>query len=385
MIPRRLAPLLAGSAKSILLLGPRQTGKSTLLTSLRPQLTINLAEEAVYLEFLRNPRELEERLGALPRTSEPSAVLIDEVQRLPSLLNTLQALLDREPRRWKFLLCGSSARKLRRGGANLLPGRVHTYRLGPIVSGELDYRMATREALSTGTLPGVLVDPDPAARRKTLRSYAATYLKEEVQAESLSRNLEGFARYLSVVAAWSGQFLDHAKLAAAAQVSRPSAVRWFEVLEDTLIVLRAEAFAKSLTRRLVQHPKLYFFDVGVLNGLLPNFEVSADRIGLLFEHLVFGQLVHGAAARDVDVRLSTFRTEHGAEVDFVVELERTVWAIELKASRRVDRTDLRGLRRFADYYGRRHRPVVLYLGDERRRIESVDVLPWQEGLREMGL
>jgi predicted AAA+ superfamily ATPase len=312
-------------------------------------------------------------------------VLIDEVQRLPSLLNTLQALLDREPRRWKFLLCGSSARKLRRGGANLLPGRVHTYRLGPIVSGELDYRMATREALSTGTLPGVLVDPDPAARRKTLRSYAATYLKEEVQAESLSRNLEGFARYLSVVAAWSGQFLDHAKLAAAAQVSRPSAVRWFEVLEDTLIVLRAEAFAKSLTRRLVQHPKLYFFDVGVLNGLLPNFEVSADRIGLLFEHLVFGQLVHGAAARDVDVRLSTFRTEHGAEVDFVVELERTVWAIELKASRRVDRTDLRGLRRFADYYGRRHRPVVLYLGDERRRIESVDVLPWKEGLREMGL
>ena len=123
----------------------------------------------------------------------------------------------------------------------------------------------------------------------------------------------------------------------------------------------------------------------MLNGLLANFEASSDRIGALFEHLVFGQLVHGAAARDVDIRVSTFRTEHGAEVDLIVEIERTVWAIELKASRRVDRTDLRGLVRFADYHGRRHRPLVLYLGDERRRIESVDVLPWQEGLREMGL
>jgi hypothetical protein len=135
----------------------------------------------------------------------------------------------------------------------------------------------------------------------------------------------------------------------------------------------------------VAHPKFYFFDVGVLNGLLGNFEVSGDRIGALFEHLIFSQIVYGAAASDRDARVSSYRTEHGAEVDLIVEIGRDVWAVELKASRNVGTTDLRGLRSFADYFGKRHRPIVFYLGESRRRIESVDVLPWQEGLEEMGL
>ena len=386
MIGRRLAAALAHSKKSVLLLGPRQTGKSTLIAQLAPTLTINLAHEPTYLEFARNSRELEERLAALPPETGAPTVFIDEVQRLPSLLNTLQVILDRPRNRLRFLLTGSSARKLRRGNANLLPGRIHTYLLGPLVSSELEYRLETRQALSTGTLPGVLTDPDPASRRKTLRSYAATYLTEEVQAESLTRNLEGFARFLTVVGEWSGHHLDLSKLAAAAQVARQSTVRYFEILEDTLIVRRTEPFARSPRRRLVQHPKFYFFDVGVRNGLLGDFEVSADRTGVLFEHLIFSQLTASAAAFDRDVRLSSYRTEHGAEVDLVVELgPRDVWALELKASRNVGASDLRGLRSFAEFAGQKHTPLVLYLGDERRRVEGVDVLPWQQGLRAMGL
>jgi len=368
-----------------LLLGPRQTGKSTLIAALEPGLTLNLAHEPTYLEFARNPRELEERLAVLPRTTRRPTVFIDEVQRLPSVLNTLQVILDDPGNRIKFFLTGSSARKLRRGHANLLPGRIHTYQLGPVAACELDHRLDTAQALSTGTLPGILTDPDAASRQKTLRSYAATYLKEEVQAESLTRNLEGFARFLTATADWAGHHLDLSKLAVAAGVSRQSTVRYFEILEDTLIVRRAEPFTRSLRRRLVQHPKFYFFDVGVRNGLLGNFEVSADRVGALFEHLIFSQLTASADANDVEIRVSSYRTEHGAEVDLVVELGRDVFALEIKASRNVGASDLRGLRSFADHAGKKHRGIVLYLGEHRRRIDGVDILPWQDGLRTMGL
>lgn len=205
------------------------------------------------------------------------------------------------------------------------------------------------------------------------------------QAESLTRNLEGFARFLSIAAEWSGHHLDLAKLAAAAQLPRQSTVRFFEILEDTLIVMRAEPFTRSIRRRLVRHPKFFFFDVGVRNGLLGDFAVSPERIGALFEHLVFAQLAASAAARDVDVRVSSYRTEHGAEVDLVVEQPGQLWAIELKASRAVGRGDLRGLRSFADFVGRAHRSAVLYLGEQRRTLDGIDVLPWQDGPAEMGL
>ena len=366
------------------MLGPRQVGKSTLIRTLAPHLEINLAHEPTYLAFARDPFELEARLGALPSRGTPS-VFIDEIQRLPTLLNTIQSILDRPGKgAFRFLLTGSSARKLRRGEANLLPGRIHAYRLGPIVSAEMDHRLPVTQALSHGSLPGILSERDVRDREKTLSTYAAVYLREEVQAENLSRSIEGFARFLTAIGGWSGLHLDLAKLASAAQVPRQSASRWFEVLEDTLLIQRSDAFAKSATRRLVQHPKFFFFDVGVLNGLLGNFVASSDRIGRLFEHLIYGQIVHSAAAFDQTIRVSTYRTEHGAEVDFVVERGQELIAIEAKASRTVGPADLRGLSRFGDYVGRKHRPMVWYLGSERKRIQGVDVFPWQQGLEAIG-
>lgn len=381
MITRNLAPLLQRSKKSCLVLGPRQTGKSTLVRSLQPDLTINLADEATYLAFASNPREIYERLeGRSYRT-----VLLDEIQRLPSLLNTLQAILDEARFKTQFYLTGSSARKLRRGHANLLPGRLHTYLLGSLVASELGYQMDAKKALATGTLPGIWLETDHRQAEKSLRSYAATYLKEEIQTEALTRNVEGFSRFLLVAAAEAGKFLDLSKLASEAGLPRQSALRYFEILEDTLVVRRCEAFRKSLRKRLVQAPKLFFFDTGVLNGLLENFTVSADRIGLLFEHLVFNQIIDSAQSQDRRIRLSSYRTEHGAEVDFVVELDGQLFAIEVKAAPRVAHLDGRGFRSFADYVGKKHQAVLLYLGQEQKSIEGVRVLPWQDFLHEVGL
>ncbi|MBI3292552.1 MAG: ATP-binding protein [Elusimicrobia bacterium] len=382
MITRAIQSALTKSKKSILLLGPRQTGKSTLVSSLNPEIVINLAHEATYLDFVRNPHELEQRLRVYKK---PTSVFIDEIQRIPSLLNTIQFLLDKPENPFHFFLTGSSARKLKRGHANLLPGRIHSFYLGPITCGELDYKMDTAKALSRGSLPGIWTEEDASSAEKTLRTYAATYLKEEIQAESLARNLEGFARFLHVTAEWAGHFLDLSKMAAAAQIARQSAVRYFEVLEDCLIIHHTNPFSKSLTRRLVQHPRFYFFDVGVLNGLLGNFNTSADRIGSLFEHLICTQIYHGANSRDKEIRLSSFRTEHGAEVDLIVAIERDLFAIELKASKNIGTTDLRGLKSFSDYYGKKHHAFVFFLGDHKKQLEGVDILPWQEGIKTLGL
>jgi predicted AAA+ superfamily ATPase len=245
--------------------------------------------------------------------------------------------------------------------------------------------MSEKQALSTGTLPGIWTEPDPKEKCKTLQSYAATYLKEEIQAEALSKNIEGFSRFLFLAAVESGKFLDLSKLASEAKISRQTAVRFFEVLEDTLVIRRCESFRKSSRKRLIQRPRFFFFDTGVLNGLLNNFIVSADRIGMLFEHLVFNQIVDSAASMDKAIQISSYRTEHGAEVDFIIELERAVIALEAKASSNVGSSDLRGLKSFQDYYGKKHRRIIAYLGSHSKVIEGVRVLPWQKMLQELGL
>ncbi|MCG3203429.1 MAG: hypothetical protein KCHDKBKB_00087 [Elusimicrobia bacterium] len=380
-IVRNIQPFVLRSKKSVLLLGPRQTGKSTFIQHLAPDITINLAHEPTFLDFARNPNELEERLAA----TKGKNIFIDEIQRLPKLLNTLQVIVDENPSKFKFYLTGSSARKLKRGHANLLPGRIHSYHLGPLVSSELQYQLDLNKALSTGLLPGIWVEPDAYEREKTLSSYAVTYLKEEIQAEALSQNIEGFSRFLFVLAAEAGKFLDLSKLAGQAKIPRQTALRYFEIMEDTLIIHRCEAFGKSERKRLVQRPKFFFFDTGVLNGLVNNFTASSDRIGTLFEHFIFNQFIHSCNARDKSFRISSYRTEHGAEIDFIFELDDKVYAIEVKASKNVGSSDLRGFESFADYYGKKFEAFVLYLGDSSRKIGKVQIMPWQQFFRDLDL
>lgn len=380
-IHRLLSRQIQESPKSILLLGPRQTGKSTLIETLKPDLTINLADEGEFLLFTRNPDELKQRLAS----TSLKTVFIDEVQRLPGLLNTVQSILDDRNNMIKFYLTGSSARKLKRGKANLLPGRVFNYQLGPLVTSELHYDLNTDKALSTGSMPGIYSENNPKFRCKALRSYASTYLKEEIQAEALTRNLEGFSRFLYFAAIYSGHFLDLSKLASEAQVPRQSAVRYFEILEDTLIAHRCPSYSKVDKKRLVKHPKYYFFDNGVLNGLLSNFNVSPDRVGLHFEHLIFNQILSSAYAKDLEIQISTFRTPDGAEVDFILEIEGDLFAIEVKHSKNIGSSDLRGLTNFKKSSSKKCNPLIFYTGNTERKIEDIMVLPWQKGMQKIGL
>jgi predicted AAA+ superfamily ATPase len=201
------------------------------------------------------------------QTKNFKRIFIDEVQRIPSVLNTIQAIIDNDKTK-QFYLTGSSARKLKRGQANLLPGRILSYELGPLTHQELADNFELARALSRGLLPGIYNEKSEQAAEKLLKTYAATYLKEEVQAEALTRNLEGFSRYFQIMASRSGDFTDFSKFASAAMIERTTAKRYFDVLVDTLIIQPVEAFTKTSRRRLVQHPRYYFFDVGVLNGCL---------------------------------------------------------------------------------------------------------------------
>jgi uncharacterized protein len=383
MLDRLLTRSLKTTSKSVLLLGPRQTGKSTLLLELKPDMAINLADESEFLAFAANPRELVQRLSA----RKVATVLIDEVQRLPNLLNTVQALLDdakRAGRTLKFLLSGSSARKLRRGQANLLPGRVLTYRLGPLACAEIGAGFDPRRAMERGTLPEPYLEPDRAAAEKLLTSYAGTYLKEEIQAEALSRNLEGFSRFLQVAAASSGQSLDFSKLAQKSRVSRTSTLRYFEALEDTLLVHRLEPFPEAKGADLVKHPRFFFFDSGVLNGLLGTFAASADRVGNLFEHTVVSQLMATAAALDQDIGLHTFRTRGGLEVDFIVRFGNALWAVEAKATSHPSDRDAAGLVAAKSYLPKGTKRVIVVPQSPPRKLENgIDVLALADLLQAM--
>lgn len=379
-IKRHLLDIIAKSTKSILLLGPRQTGKSTLMRELNPDVEINLADEETFIGLLRDPARVKELCA------DKGTIFIDEVQRIPSLLNTVQFLIDknRDVKPQRFLLTGSSAQKLRRGHANLLPGRIDSYELGPLTARELEYKVDLKAVLSKGMLPGFLTDCSD-GWKKTLRTYSITYLKEEIQAEALTRNLEGFSRFFDVVVSRSGDYMDYTKFASTAQIERTTASRYFDTLVDTLVVDKVEPFTKSRRRQLVQHPKFYLFDVGILNGVLGNFEPSADRIGTLFEHLVNEQITSSLKALDEEARISSYRTDRGVEVDFIIEKGHELTALEVKASKNICESDLRGLDGFRKFYTKPHRSVVACLVETPRKIGSVEILPWVQALQEMGL
>ena len=376
IIKRILQRELQKSKKSILLLGPRQAGKSTLIQCLSPELTFNLSDEEVFVNFLRDPGLLRRRIG------KSKSIFIDEVQRIPSLLNTVQALIDEDKSRM-FFLTGSSARKLRRGKANLLPGRILVYHLGPFSPEEIGSRFNFDQAISLGLLPEAVLSESSVEIQKLLRSYAMTYLKEEIQAEALTRNLEGFSRFFEVVAAHAGQFMDFTKFSSQAAIERTSARRYFEILQDTLILENIGTFNRSAKRKLIQHPKYYFFDVGVMNGALGNFTVSADRKGVLFETLFLQCALSGFRSKDQDVRVTHYRTEAGSEVDFIFEFKGQTVAIEVKATRNIGVRDLTGLRSFNKYYGKSCKCLVVYLGDSIQDFGDIQVYPFLDALKEL--
>lgn len=382
MIKRLITQQIQSNKRSVLLLGPRQTGKSTLLSSLNPDLSINLARENEFLRYSANPDLFIDQV----ESSSAKVIFVDEVQRIPGLLNSIQALIDenRSKRPLRFFLSGSSARKLKRGQANLLPGRVFPYQLSGLCAQELQYKVETKRALQFGFLPEPYFEQDDSVCAKLLTSYSALYLKEEIQAEALARNIQGFARFLLILAKSAGHILDFSKLSNLAKVSRTSSIRFVEILEDTWIAERVSVFEDAEGADCIRHPKLYFFDVGVLNGLLENFSASLDRLGILFEHLVYTQIRNSALALDLPVKIQYFRTRHGVEVDFIVTIRDRVWAIEVKSGD-ISSADLSGLKAFKGYYPKVHRCVAVSPREKTRQKDGVLICDWLTLLKEMDL
>ena len=383
MYSRTLAKTLRSNQRSVLVLGPRQVGKSTLLASLAPDLTLNLASPRVFRDFVAYPERLEyELLAASPYVR---TVFLDEVQRVPALLDVVQVVLDEHPDRFRFRLSGSSARKLRRGQANLLPGRIHVHQMHPLLACELAADFDLERALAHGTLPGIHAERDAELRAADLRSYADTYLREEIQAEALVRNLGGFSRLLDLMAASSGHILNVQALCRQAGLGYETTRRYIEVLEDTLIMFRVPAWSGSSRSSAVGHPRLFLFDIGVRNALLrrPLDAPLPDERGILLEHLVACELHRRLRTLWPEAALFHYRTRSGAEVDFVLEVGRDLWGIEVKAERRVSRSMLRGLASLAARTDRVKRRIVVYPGERRQLLDGVEVLPLKEFLDEL--
>jgi predicted AAA+ superfamily ATPase len=378
-----LSNKMMANRRNVLLLGPRQVGKSTLLSTLNPDLTLNLASPQTFREYLTQPERLEYELAA--KDSAIRTVFIDEVQKVPAILDTIQTLVDAQPTRWRFFLSGSSARKLRRGHANLLPGRIHRYDLSPLVARELGEAFDLNRVLAHGTLPGIYAEQDSELRAQDLRGYVDAYLREEIQAEALVRNLGGYARLLELVAASSGRILNVNALCREAGIGYETTRRYLEVLEDTLLVYRIPAWSSTTRSSLIAHPKYYFFDLGVRNALLrrPLDRCLEDERGLLLEHLLAQELTARRGILWPEMVCFHYRTRHGAEIDFVLEIGREIWAIEVKSAQRVSHSDLSGFSSLTERTKRVTRKLLIYLGTRRQHMEGVEVLPLKEFLNEL--
>ena len=375
MYERIQGPRIQGSPRSILLLGPRQVGKSTLLSSLGPDLRLNLAHPATFRDYVTQPERLARELAAVDASVR--TVFLDEVQRVPALLDLVQVLIDQQPRRYRFLLSGSSARKVRRGQANLLPGRIHLHYLHPLLATELGSRFDLDGALAFGGLPGVVSEPDPKQRAADLRAYTDVYLREEVQAEALVRDIGGYARLLDHVAAASGTILSLNKLCRQASIRYETARRYIEILEDTLLTFRIPAFLGSTRASLVAHPKIYLFDLGVRNALLhrPLDRPLESERGLLLEHLVAQELHARLGTPWPELELFHFRTKQGLEIDFLLRIGQETWAIEVQSARNLSPSMLTPLRRVGDYVPNLRRRILLFLGDHPQQVDDIEVLP----------
>jgi predicted AAA+ superfamily ATPase len=363
--------LLDPPRQSFFLLGPRGTGKSTWV---RHELTgshrIDLLDQAVYHAYLARPGQFADELRAVP---PGTTVVVDEVQRVPALLNEVHRFM--EERRMRFVLCGSSARKLKQHGTNLLAGRALRRQLHPFVPAELGKAFDLAAALTVGTLPVIWQAPSP---WDALVAYVQLYLREEIQAEALVRNLPGFVRFLPIAALFHGQTLSVAALARDAEVSRTTVAGYLEILEDTLLAFRLPAYEGGMRVRERRHPKLYWVDAGVVRAIRRQRGAPApEEQGALFEGWIANLLrIHDDYGELFDEWYCWAPGEAArTEVDFLLRRGRDWIAIEAKSATRAEADQLRGLRAIEGLRGLRRR-ILVYRGPRRMTTaDGIEVWP----------
>lgn len=355
---------------SYFLFGPRGTGKSTWLKHHhKDSFWIDLLDSATFRLYATRPEALVEVLHGDGKIKD---VVIDEVQRIPELLNVVHRLIE-EKRGWRFVLTGSSARKLKRGGANLLAGRALLKTMHPFMAAELGDAFDLNEAFKLGMLPVVYGAKSPI---NALEAYIGVYLEEEVRAEATVRDVGDFARFLEVMSFAHGSQLNFSNIARECQINRKTVEHFVAILEDLLLSFSVPVFTTRTKRELVKQEKFYFFDTGVYKSLRPKgyLDKKEELDGIALEGLIAQHLRAWLAYSESDSKLFYWRTRHGVEVDFVLYGSKQFIAFEVKHSTRIFSQDLRGLKHFKEDYPEAQ-IFVIYRGDRPIVVDDVLCLP----------
>lgn len=364
------------SDQSFFLFGPRGTGKSTWIRETLPEaLVIDLLSPGTNRSYLARPERLREIADAQPTNQ---TIVIDEIQKVPQMLDVVHQLLEKQPAH-RYILTGSSARKLKRTGIDLLAGRALVKSLHPFMAAEIGKTFSLENALKLGMVPLVLGSTDP---EETLKAYVGLYLREEVQIEGLVRNLGDFTRFLESASFSQGAILNISDVARDCQIGRKTAEGYFSILEDLLLAFRVPVFRKRARRNLSAHPKFFFFDAGVFRSLRPSGPLDAAQEidgaaleGLVAQHLRAWIAYSGSAAD-----LYFWRTKSGNEVDFVLYGKNTFYAIEVKNTSRVRPKLLNSLLAFKEDYPSAE-TCLIYRGEERLKINGILCLPCEDFLK----
>ncbi len=362
---RIFAPDLPAN-RSAFLWGPRKVGKTYWINrNFSESIIIDLLKTDVFADYASRPWLLRERYQEYQ-----GRIVIDEIQMVPDLLNEIHWLI--ENRKVSFLMTGSSARKLRRGHANLLGGRAWRYTMTPLTLQETEGFDLEAIAVS-GLLPPHFLSTDP---RQDLRSYVADYLKEEIAAESVVQNIPAFAEFLAVAALTSGELLNYSNVGRETGVSAKVVRTYFQILEDTLLGFRVQPWRRAKNRRLIETEKFYLFDVGVANYLARRApKIGTPEFGKSFEHFILMELKAYQAYRNPELDIRYWRTSTGFEVDFI--LGDMDVAIEVKGSPRIHSTHTRGLRALLEEHTVKRALVVSLDKEPRKLTTAIQVLPWQ--------
>jgi predicted AAA+ superfamily ATPase len=376
----RIQKLPLSSTESCFLWGPRQTGKSTLLKQLFPgAVRYDLLLSTEFQRLSRNPGLIRENCAAaeLDGTNQQDPIIVDEIQKIPAILDEIHWLI--ENRGLRFILCGSSARKLKREHTNLLGGRAVRYELYPLTLPEVP-ELSLIKALNSGLIPRHYDSNQPLPR---IQAYVGDYLKEEIAAEALTRNIPAFSRFLEVAALSNGEILNYTNVASECGVSGPTVKEYFQILEDTLIGRQLPAFRKRRKRRLVLSPKFYFFDLAPVIYLAQRGKVvpGSEIFGRALEHHIWMEIGAHRSYSGSFYPLCYWRTASGFEVDFILGDHEI--ALEVKATESANQTHLRGLRRFKEEYKVRKSILVTLDSRARKTDDQIDILPWKIFLEEL--
>lgn len=370
---------------SFFIFGPRQTGKTTLIESFiadRRVWVVNLLDRTVYQRYLASPGQFYAEARRKIINEQIKILFLDEVQKIPALLDEVQRLMHEQPAT-VFILSGSSARKLKREGANLLGGRAVSRNLFPLTHQELGECANLGEILLFGALPSIILTPSNEERVDRLTAYVSTYLSEEIQQESLVRNLPGFINFLEIAAQQSGELLNFSNVAHDAQLQSRTVQSYYDILVDTLIGIKLQAYSKSVRRRLRTTPKFYLFDLGVLNTLERQLRSTPDSVrrGRLFEHFIVLETDRLLRYLSIDGRAFFWRTKDGREVDLLIEDRGAlIAAVEIKSSSVITPHYFSGLRTFAEEHPTVPRYIVADVPESFELQDLATVLPWREYL-----